>query len=86
MFRGERGNGSEAALYRRRLLAWPGGDWRRQFVQAKQFEFRPNSAYAFVVNNTMRKKSWHGRESLPEGCGVRNTLLNIYFARDDRQY
>ncbi|HJZ57797.1 MAG TPA: hypothetical protein VKE74_22750 [Gemmataceae bacterium] len=72
--------GLGTALYRRRVLALPFGDWRRRFVRVKQFPFRPNSAYAFVVNNTLTKRSWHGRERLPEGAGVRNTLLNTFYA------
>jgi hypothetical protein len=67
------------ALYRRNLVAWPGGDWRRRFTEVKRFAFRPNSGYAFVVNNTLRKKSWHGRARLPEGAGVRNTLLATFY-------
>src|SRR5262249_23066956 len=67
------------ALYRRRLLAWPLGGLRPRFVKVKQFAFAPNSGYAFVVNNALTKKSWHGRETLPPGAGVRNTLLNTFF-------
>jgi hypothetical protein len=71
--------GLGTALYKRHPLALPFGDWRRRFAKVKQFEFRPNSGYAFVVNNTLTKRSWHGRERLPEGAGVRNTLLNTYY-------
>jgi hypothetical protein len=67
------------ALYRRRLLGWPFGDWRNRFAKVKQFPFQPNSGYAFVVNNTLTHKSWHGREKLPTGSGVRNTLLNTFY-------
>jgi len=67
------------ALYRRRLLAWPFGAWQKRFDKMKQFEFRPNSGYAFVVNNTLFKKSWHGRERLRPGAGIRNTLLNTFY-------
>lgn len=67
------------ALYRQRLLAWPFGDWRRRFVKVKQFPFQPNSGYAFVVNNALTRKSWHGRERLPADAGVRNTLLNTFY-------
>ncbi len=75
------------ALYRRRLTSIKGlYSWHGRFEKVKQFSFQPNSGYAFAVSNSWGKKSWHGRESLPDGCGVRNTLLNIYFARDDRQY
>jgi hypothetical protein len=72
--------GLGTALYKRRTLALPFGDWRRRFETVKQFEFRPNSGYAFVVNNTLTKRSWHGREMLPDGAGVRNTLLNTFYA------
>lgn len=49
------------------------------FTSVKQFEFRPNSGYAFVVNDSPFRQSWHGRERLPAGCGVRNTLLNVFY-------
>ena len=68
------------ALFQRRPLALPFGTWQRRFVKVKQFEFRPNSGYAFVVNNTFLKRSWHGRERLRDGAGVRNTLLNTFYA------
>lgn len=71
--------GLGTALYRRRRLAWTPGEWRRRFEKVKQFPFRPNSGYAFVVNNTLTRKSWHGRETLPPGSGVRNTLLNTFY-------
>jgi hypothetical protein len=67
------------ALYRRRQFTLPFGDWHRRFEKVKQFAFRPNSGYAFVVNNALTKKSWHGRERLPAGAGVRNTLLNTFY-------
>jgi len=71
--------GLGTALYRRKVLAPPAGPWRWRFERVKQFPFKPNSAYAFAVNNTVRKKSWHGRERLPAGSGVRNTLLNTFY-------
>jgi hypothetical protein len=67
------------ALYRRKVLAWPLGSWHNRFAKVKQFAFQPNSAYAFVVNNAWTKKSWHGREKLADGAGVRNTLLNTFY-------
>jgi hypothetical protein len=67
------------ALYRRKTMALPFGAWRGRFEKVKQFSFQPNSGYAFVVNNKITKKSWHGREELPPGAGVRNTLLNTYY-------
>jgi hypothetical protein len=78
--------GLGTALYRRRTLALPFGNWQRRFEKVKQFEFRPNSGYAFVVNNTLTKRSWHGRERLPEGAGVRNTLLNTFYAEQRDGY
>jgi hypothetical protein len=80
--------GLGTALYRRKTLAWPFSTWQQRFIKVKQFAFQPNSAYAFVVNNTITKKSWHGREQLPEGSGVRNTLLNTFYetAREEFTY
>lgn len=75
--------GLGTALYRRRPLAVPVGPWRWQFARVKQFPFRPNSAYAFVVHNSVTRKSWHGRERLPAGAGVRHTLLNAFYAEPD---
>jgi len=72
--------GLGTALYKRRPLSLPFGNWQRRFEKIKQFDFRPNSGYAFVVNNTLTKRSWHGRERLPEGAGIRNTLLNTFYA------
>jgi hypothetical protein len=71
--------GLGTALYRRKLLAWPFGAWQRRFVNIKQFPFQPNSGYAFVVSNTLTRKSWHGREKLDAGAGVRNTLMNAFY-------
>ena len=75
------------ALYRRRFHSLAGVySWHGRFEKVKQFVFAPNTGYAFAVSNSWNKKSWHGREQLPSGCGVRNTLLNIYFASNDRSY
>jgi hypothetical protein len=68
-----------AALYRRRWPAWPFADWRTRFEKVKQFEFRPNSGHAFVISNSLFKQSWHGRELLTHGAGVRNTLHNTFY-------
>ena len=66
-------------LYRRstnpaRLLREPRG-----FETVKTLPFLPNTAYAFVVLNTLRLKSWHGRSRLLPGSGVRNTILNTWY-------
>ena len=72
-------------LYRHKLTL-PFGDWKRRFEKVKQFPFKANSAYAFVVNNTIGKRSWHGREKLPSGAGVRNTLLNTFYEEQREGY
>ncbi|QDT98972.1 hypothetical protein [Gimesia aquarii] len=74
------------ALYRRNLvpqhvLGKPKGF--RGFEKVKQNPFEPNSAFAFSVINTLRKKSWHGREQLEGDSGIRNSLLNIYYAKQE---
>jgi hypothetical protein len=75
------------ALYRRRFHSLSGiYSWHGRFEKVKQFVFAPNTGYAFAVSNSLGKKSWHGRESLPAGGGARNTLLNIYFAENNRKY
>lgn len=71
--------GLGTALYRRKLLALPFGPWRHRFAECKRFAFRPNSGYAFVVNNTLTRKSWHGREKLPADAGVRNSLNTTFY-------
>jgi hypothetical protein len=49
------------------------------FEIVKTMPFIPNTAYAFSVLNTLRLKSWHGRSSLSSQCGVRNSILNIWY-------
>jgi hypothetical protein len=79
--------GLGTALYKRRLTSLKGlFSWHGRFQKVKQFPFAPNSGYAFVVSNSLRRKSWHGREKLPAGAGVRNSILNLYFANDEREY
>ncbi len=52
----------------------------RGFEVVKQPPFIPNVAYAFAVINAMSLKSWHGRTTLAGEVGVRNTILNIWYA------
>lgn len=52
----------------------------RGFEVAKQPPFLPNVAYAFSVINALSLKSWHGRTTLAGEVGVRNTILNIWYA------
>jgi hypothetical protein len=79
--------GLGTAVYERKLTSLSGlVSWKGRFRKVKQFPFHPNSGYAFAVSNTLGKKSWHGREQLPPGAGVRNSILNIFFADADREY
>jgi len=55
----------------------------RGFEIVKQSPFLPNMAYAFVVLNTLRHKSWHGRTTLRGNSEVRNTILNIWYAKPE---
>src|SRR5437868_1128257 len=50
------------------------------FEIVKRTPFLPNTAYAFSVLNKVTWKSWHGRSTLPPNCGVRNTILNIWYS------
>jgi hypothetical protein len=70
-------------FYRRSLHP---AHWAREprgFEIVKRPPFLPNAAYAFSVLNTLRLKSWHGRSSLASGCGVRNSILNIWYEKPD---
>ena len=79
--------GLGTALYKRRLTSLRGlVSWHGRFQKVKQFAFAPNSGYAFVVSNSLRRKSWHGRELVAPGSGVRNSILNLYFASDKHDY
>jgi hypothetical protein len=55
----------------------------RGFEVVKQSPFLPNTAYAFVVLNTLRHRSWHGRTTLRGESQVRNSILNIWYAKPE---
>ena len=44
------------------------------------------TAMALSIYNTLTRKSWHGRERLPEGAGVRNTLLNTFYEEPREEF
>ena len=56
----------------------------RGFEIVKTAPFVANVAFAFVVLNTLTKKSWHGRTALTDTDGVRNTLLNIWYSKPEK--
>ncbi|MCA9072941.1 MAG: hypothetical protein KDA84_28655, partial [Planctomycetaceae bacterium] len=68
------------AIYQRTTGGLSKSRWRESFSIVRQMAFRPNSGYAFVVNNSIARQSWHGCELLPTGAGVRNTLLNTFYS------
>jgi hypothetical protein len=58
---------------------------RKSFKRYKQFDFLPNSGYAFAVNNRRDKRSWHGVDTLGN-VGTRNTIMNLYRVNADEDY
>jgi hypothetical protein len=74
------------SLYRRKPGPLSKSDWQTSFAVARKFDFRPNSGYAFVVNNSASRQSWHGCEPLPAEAGARNTLLNTFYSELRRGY
>lgn len=70
-------------FYRRNLSP---AAWLREprgFDVVKTAPFVANTAMAFVVLNTISKRSWHGRSHFPEELGVRNSILNIWYAQPE---
>jgi len=53
----------------------------RGFTIVKRMDFLPNTAYAFSVLNMLRLKSWHGRSTIPDCLGERNSILNIWYEK-----
>ncbi len=55
----------------------------RGFEIVKCTPYLPNSAYCFAVLNNTTWKSWHGRSTLPANCGVRNSILNLWYLKPE---
>ncbi|MGL4514140.1 MAG: hypothetical protein ACRCT8_13700 [Lacipirellulaceae bacterium] len=53
----------------------------RGFETAKSAPFRRNTASAFVVLNTVLKKSWHGKAALPPQQRLRDSILQIWYSK-----
>jgi hypothetical protein len=51
-----------------------------RFKEVKKMSFRPNSGYAFAVNDRKERCSLHGRELIKAGAGDRNSLLMSWYA------
>lgn len=51
------------------------------FDIVKTMPFLPNTVYAFVVLNTIRLKSWHGKSTLGASSGTRHSILNIWYEK-----
>jgi hypothetical protein len=66
-------------FYRRSLNP---GSWLREprgFELVRRMPFVPNAFYAFTVLNTIRLKSWHGRPTVRDDAGARDSILNIWY-------
>lgn len=59
---------------------------RKSFKKFRQFDFLPNTGYAFAVNNRRDKRSWHGVETVGGSVGTRNTIMNLYRVSADEDY
>ena len=69
------------------LKAFPTrAEMEEKFEEAKRFPFKPNSAYAFAVSDSAKRKSWHGRDRLTGFAGVRNTLMVLFQRVSPRDY
>src|SRR5215471_4478634 len=57
----------------------------RKFKEIKRFPFKPNSAYAFAVNDCAERQSYHGRELITASQTTRDTILITWNSRDIAQ-
>lgn len=53
----------------------------RTYEEVKRFQFLPNSAYAFAVNECEQRQSYHGRETIGETTGARDSILVMWMSR-----
>ena len=52
-----------------------------RFKEVKKMSFRPNSGYAFAVNDRKDRCSLHGRELIKSGSGERNSILLSWYVK-----
>src|SRR5262249_33517279 len=57
----------------------------RKFKEIKRFPFKPNSAYAFAVNDCAARQSYHGRELITASQTTRDTILITWNSRNIAQ-
>ena len=52
----------------------------RTYDEVKRFQFLPNSAYAFAVNDCDQRQSYHGRELIGSSSGARDSMLVMWLS------
>jgi hypothetical protein len=57
----------------------------RKFKEIKRFAFKPNSAYAFAVNDCGARQSYHGRELITASQTTRDSILLTWNSRNIAQ-
>jgi len=50
----------------------------KRFKEVDRFPFRRNSAGVFAVNDLPQRRSFHGRELISQGSGVRNSIIQVW--------
>lgn len=58
---------------------------RGRYKEVKRMPFVPNSGYAFAVNDLPERSSYHGRELIEGGSGVRNSILVSWLSENMEQ-
>jgi hypothetical protein len=59
--------------------------FRGRYREIKRMPFVPNSGYAFAVNDLPERSSFHGRELIESGSGVRNSILVSWLSENKAQ-